>query len=323
MTRTIEVGTATAWPALPADEWQPTISTLHMWLQIVGKVRLALAPPLNHWWHVPLYVTPRGLTTSAIPYQSRAFQIDVDFVDHCLIVTDGSATPFSMTLEPRSVAQFYRDFMSGLGSRGIAVSIWPHPVEIVEAIPFEEDEQHASYDPTHAELLWQALVQAERVFQAFRTGFIGKASPVHFFWGGFDLATTRFSGRTAPRHGGGIPNCADWVMQEAESHENYCVGLWPLSGSAGPAFYAYAYPEPPGFRTAKVGPADAYYDEGQGEFLLSYEAVRTSSDPDAALREFLQSAYVASADLAGWDRRALEPVEQPQRHPTRAWSIGS
>ena len=244
-------------------------------------------------------------------------------MEHRLVVTDGTTTPFSMALEPQSVAQFYRDFMSGLRSRGIDVSIWPHPVEVAEAIPFEEDEQHASYDPEHAELLWQALLQAERVLQAFKTGFVGKASPVHLFWGGFDLATTRFSGRPAPRHGGGIPNCADWVMEEAESHENYCVGFWPLSGVAGPAFYAYAYPEPPGFRAAAVGPADAHYDEGQGEFLLPYDAVRTSSNPDAALLEFLQSAYVASADLGGWDRRALEPVEQPTRHPTRAWSIGS
>ena len=308
---------------LPWREWEPTISTLHMWLQIMGKVRLALAPPLNHWWHVPLYVTARGLTTSAIPYRGSAFQIDADFVEHRLRVTDGTATQFSMALQPQSVAEFYRNFMNGLRSRDIEVSIWPHPVEVADAIPFEEDDRHASYEPRHAEVLWQALVQADRVLEAFKTGFIGKASPVHFFWGGFDLATTRFSGRTAPRHGGGIPNCADWVMEEAESHENYCVGLWPLSGAEGPAFYAYAYPEPPGFRVAEVGPADAHYDEGQGEFLLPYDAVQASADPDGAVLEFVQSAYRASADLGGWDRRALEPVEQPTRHPTRAWSIGS
>lgn len=319
----VAIGTGAAWPVLPWREWEPTISTLHMWLQIIGKIRLALAPPLNHWWHVPLYVTARGLTTSAIPYESRAFQIDLDFVEHRLLVIDGTTTQFSMALEPQSVAQFYRDFMNGLRGRGIEVSIWPHPVEVTQAIPFDEDERHASYDPEHAERLWRALLQAERVLQVFKTGFSGKASPVHLFWGGFDLATTRFSGRTAPRHRGGIPNCADWVMEEAESHENYCVGLWPLSGAAGPAFYAYAYPEPPGFRAAQVGPAEAHYDEGQGEFLLPYDAVRMSPDPDAALLEFLQSAYVASADLGGWDRRALEPVEQPNGRPTRPWTVGS
>ena len=293
-----------------------------MWLQIVGKVRLELAPPLNHWWHVPLYVTPRGLTTSLIPYQRRAFQVDVDFLDHRLVVVDGTATPFSMALEPKSVAAFYREFMDGLRSRGVEVSMWPHPVEITDAIPFPEDEQHASYDAEHAQLLWRSFLRAEPVLQAFRTGFIGKASPVHLFWGGFDLATTRFSGRTAPRHRGGIPNCADWVMQEAESHENFCVGLWPLGGD-GPTFYAYAYPEPPGFKVADVDPSAASYVEAYGEFLLPYDAVRESADADATVLEFLQSTYEAAANLGGWDRRALEPVEQPQRRPTRAWSGGS
>ena len=202
------------------------------------------------------------------------------------------------------------------------MSIWPHPVEIADAIPFEEDEQHASYDPKHAELLWQALLQAERVLQAFRTGFIGKASPVHFFWGGFDLATTRFSGRPAPRHGGGIPNCADWVMEEAESHENYCVGLWPLSGVAGPAFYAYAYPEPPGFRAAPLAPRTRTTTKARASSCCPttpFAHPRIRRDP----MEFLQSAYEASAELGGWDRRALEPVEQPQRHPSHPWSLGS
>lgn len=293
-----------------------------MWLQIIGKVRLELAPPLNHWWHVPLYVTPRGLTTSLIPYQRRAFQVDVDFLDHRLVVVDGSAAPFSLALEPKSVAAFYREFMDGLRSRGIEVSIWPHPVEITDAIPFDVDEQHASYDPEHVQLLWRSFVQAERVLQDFRTGFIGKASPAHLFWGGFDLATTRFSGRPAPLHGGGIPNCADWVMQEAESHENFCVGLWPIAAT-GPTFYAYIYPEPAGFKLAEVGPSAASYSDGNGEFLLPYDAVRGSADPDASLREFLQSTYEAAANLGGWDRVALEPVEQPRRHPTQAWSRGS
>ena len=234
---------AARWPDLPWHDWEPTLSTLHMWLQIVGKVRLALAPPLNHWWHVPLYVTARGLTTSPIPYGDGEFQVDFDFVEHRLCVTDADRAPFTMALEPRSVARFYREFLAGLRSRGVDVAIWPHPVEVADAIPFEQDERHAAYDPAHAELLWRALVQVDRVLKRYQTGFVGKASPVHLFWGGFDLATTRYSGRPAPRHPGGVPNCPDWVMEEAESHQNVTAGWWPLS-DAGPAFYSYAYPEP-------------------------------------------------------------------------------
>jgi hypothetical protein len=309
-----------AWPELPWREWEPTISTLHMWLQIVGKVRLALAPPLNHWWHVPLYVSSRGLTTSPIPSVDREFQVDFDFLDHRLLVSDSDGGTFTMTLEPRSVAEFYREFLDGLRGRGIEVSISPHPVEVAEAIPFDRDEVHASYDRAHAQLLWRAFLQVDRVMKTFQTGFVGKASPVHLFWGGFDLAMTRFSGGPAPRHPGGVPNCPDWVMQEAESQQNVTAGWWPLSQPPGPAFYAYAYPEPDGFRAATVHPVDASFDARYGEFLLPYDAVRTAADPDAAVLEFLQSTYEAGADLGGWDRRALEPAILPQRSH-RPWSL--
>jgi len=312
--------TATGWPELPWRAWEPTISTLHMWLQIVGKVRLALAPPLNHWWHVPLYVTARGLTTSPIPYGNRTFQVDFDFVEHRLAVTDGDPGAFAMALQPQSVAAFYHTFLAGLGSRGVDVTISPRPVEVADAIPYDRDEQHASYDPGHAQLLWRALVQADRILKAFQTGFVGKVSPVHFFWGGFDLATTRFSGRRAPRHPGGIPNCPDWVMEEAESGENFTAGWWPLS-AAGPAFYSYAYPEPDGFPAAAVRPAAAAFDDRTGEFVLPYDAVRSDADPDAAVLAFMRSTYEAGADLGGWDRHALEPSERPLRPPRRPWSI--
>ena len=309
------------WPELPWRDWAPTISTLHMWLQIVGKVRLELAQPLNHWWHVPLYVTARGLTTSPISYQGRAFQVDFDFVKHSLLISDGDRETFSLGLEGLSVARFYRDFMVGLRSRGIEVSIWPHPVEVTDPIPFDADQRHASYDPHHAKAFWRALLQVDRVLKAFQTGFVGKASPVHFFWGGFDLATTRYSGKPAPRHPGGVPNCPDWVMEEAESHQNVTVGWWPMSDAPGPAFFGYAYPEPDGFREAAIGPAGAFFDDAFREFLLPYDAVRNAADPDAALHQFLQSIYEAGANLGGWDRGALEPAELPQRPPRRPWSL--
>jgi hypothetical protein len=294
------------WPDLPWRDWEPTISTLHLWVQIVGKVRMALTPPLNHWWHVPLYVTARGLTTSPIPYADRAFQVDFDFVDHRLVIDDGDRGSFTMALEPRSVAWFYREFMAGLRSRGIEVSIRPHPTEVADAIPFDEDERHASYDPDQAHLLWQALVQVDRVLKVFQTGFVGKASPVHLFWGSFDLTTTRFSGVPAPRHPGGIPNIPDAVMEEAESDQNVTVGWWPLTEAPGPAFYAYTYPEPEGFRGAIVRPAEAFFDDRFGEFLLPYDAVRAAADPDSMVLEFLESTYEAGANLGGWDRQALE-----------------
>jgi uncharacterized protein DUF5996 len=316
------MATAARWPELPWRDWEPTLSTLHMWLQIVGKVRLALAPPLNHWWHVPLYVTSRGLTTSPVPYGDREFQVDFDFVEHRLHVTDGDPGSFRMSLEPRSVARFYRDFLAGLRSRGIDVAISPRPVEISDPIPFDLDEGHASYDPQHAHALWRALVQTDRVMKAFQTGFLGKASPVHFFWGGFDLSTTRYSGRPAPLHPGGVRNCPDWVMQEAESHQNVTAGWWPLGDAPGPAFYAYAYPEPEGFRTAPVRPEAAFFDDRFGEFMLPYDAVRKAADPDGAVLRFLQSTYEMGADMGGWNRSALEPAELPDRPPRRPWSLG-
>ena len=311
------------WPELPWREWAPTITTLHLWTQIVGKVRMALAPPLNHWWHVTLYVTSRGMTTSPIPYGDREFQVDFDFVDHRLEVRDSIGGRFAMPLESISVAQFHRTFRDGLRGLGIEVRIFTRPVEVVEAIPFELDEQHASYDAEHAHAFWRGLVQADRAIKAFQTGFVGKASPVHVFWGSFDLAAARYSGRPAPLHQGGAPNCAVWVMEEAYSREVSSIGWWPSSEPPGPAFYAYTYPEPEGFRSAPIRPAEAVFDERFGEFLLAYDAVRTSPDPDAAVQAFFQSTYAAGADLAGWDRALLEPATPPGPSPGRAWSTVS
>ena len=311
------------WPLLPWREWEPTISTLHMWTQIVGKVRMALAPPRNHWWHVPLYLSSRGLTTSAIPWQDTSFQVDFDFVEHRLRVTDGNPGAFTMALGPISVARFYRDyrdFMAGLAGRGIDVRISTRPVEVQEAIPFEADEQHAAYEPGHVASLWQALLRADRVMKTFQSGFVGKASPVHLFWGGFDLTTSRYSGRPAPLHAGGIPNCPDWVMQESASREEIVVGWWPLADAPGPAFFAYTYPEPEGYRAAAVRPAGAFFDGGFGEFRLPCESLADAPNPDAAVLDFFQSTYDAGADLAGWDRTALEPSVHPGRPPRRPWS---
>ena len=291
-----------------------------MWIQIVGKVRMALAPPLNHWWHIPLYVSARGMTTSGIPYGHRQFQVDLDFIDHRLHVIDGDGSSFTMALEPRSVARFYREFMDGLRGLGIDVRIGPRPVEIANAIRFESDEQHASYDPRHAHAFWRGLLQLDRVMKAFQTGFVGKASPVQFFWGGFDLAAARYSGRPAPLHPGGAPNCPAWVMEEAYSREEHSVGWWPTSDEPGPAFYAYMYPEPDDFDSAHARPAEAYYDARLGEFTLPYDSVREAADPDAAVLEFFQSTYEAGADLGGWDRAALEPALLPGRPQRWPWS---
>jgi hypothetical protein len=291
-----------------------------MWSQIVGKVRMALAPPRNHWWHVTLYVTSRGLTTSAIPYRDRTFQVDFDFVDHRLDVDDSEGGSFTIPLVPRSVAAFHREFMDGLRRLGIEVRISTKPSEVAVAIPFEADELHASYEPRHAHSFWRGLLQAQRVMQQFQTGFVGKASPVHFFWGSFDLATTRFSGRPAPLHPGGVPNCPTWVMEEAYSREESSIGWWPRSDEPGPAFYAYTYPEPAGFKAAPVGPAGVSYDARFGEFLLPYDAVRGAADPDAAVLEFFQATYEAGADLGGWDRPMLEPAARPGQPPRAPWS---
>jgi hypothetical protein len=296
------------WPRLPpVREWQATLETLHRWVQIVGKIRLAQTPWINHSWHVPLYVTPSGLTTSAIYHGARAFEIELDFVDQRLRIRTSDGGGSALPLEAMSVADFYRRVLESLDELDVGVHIWPMPVEIPGQVePFSGDHRHAAYDPEAAARFWRALLQSNRVLTAFRARFIGKASPVHLFWGAFDLAATRFSGRTAPRHPGGAPHCADWVMQEAYSHEVSSAGFWPGPELGEAAFYSYSWPEPPGFRERAVRPDAARYHEGLGEFVLPYEAVRTASDPDAALLDFLQSTYEAAAELAGWDRAALE-----------------
>ncbi|MGH7497411.1 MAG: DUF5996 family protein [Gemmatimonadales bacterium] len=303
---------STEWPALPFAEWQDTCRTLHMWTQIVGKTRLALAPMENHWWQIALYVTPRGLTTSAMPSGARTFAVDFDFLDHQLQVRVSDGATRTLPLVPQSVADFYAAYMALLRSLGLEVRIRPTPVEVETAIPFATDREHASYDNDAANRYWRLLVQADRVLKRFRGRFLGKASPVHFFWGSFDLAATRFSGRLAPRHPGGAPNCPNYVMEEAYSRECSSCGFWPGGGAlAGPTFYAYAYPEPAGYADHPVGPAVARYDTELREFILPYETVRNAAAPDEVLLEFLQSTYEAAADLGRWDRATLD---QP-RHP--------
>jgi hypothetical protein len=309
-----------AWPELPWPDWEPTISTLHRWVQIVGKVRMALAPPLNHWWHITLYVSARGLTTAAIPYGRRSFQVDFDFIEHRLRATDNDGGGFTIALEPKSVAGLYREFMAGLRGLGIEVRMSRTPNEVVDATPFDVDERHASYDPRHARLFWRGLRHADRVMKAFQSGFIGKASPVHLFWGSFDLAASRYSGRPAAGHPGAAPNCPDWVMEEAYSHEESAIGWWPQIEAPGPAFYAYTYPEPEGYRSAPIMPGEAAFDTDLGLFMLPYDAVRSLPDPDGAVLAFLESTYAAGAHLGGWDRLALEPGEPPGRPPRRPWS---
>lgn len=296
------------WPELPSlAAWQDTCTTLHMWAQIVGKIRLELAPWINHSWGSTLYVTPRGLTTSPVPAGPRTFAIEFDFVEHALRIAVSDGTQRTFALQPMPVAAFYRKIMEALRALHIEVNIFTRPVEVEKAITFEDDQQHASYDAEAVHRYWRALVQIDRVFTEFRARFIGKASPVHFFWGAFDLAVTRFSGRTAPKHPGGAPNCADWVMQEAYSHELSSAGFWPGTGGLGEAaFYSYAYPEPEGYRSRAVKPDATHFSEALGEFVLPYAAVRTAHDPDQALLSFLQSTYVAAADLAGWNRAELE-----------------
>lgn len=296
-----------AWPELPLAEWADTCATLHLWTQIVGKIRLAHAPLINHWWQVPLYVTSRGLTTSTIPYGSRAFQIDFDFIDHALLIRSSDGATETVTLMPRSVADFHAEVMGRLRAMDLETHIWTMPVEIPDAIPFDQDHQHASYDAAHVQRFWRALLQADRLCTQFRSGFLGKVSPVHFFWGSFDLAVTRFSGRTAPPLTSDSPNLGAWVMQEAYSHEVSSCGFWPGNGGFGKAaFYCYAYPQPDGFAEASVRPAGAAYDQGLGQFILPYDVVREAASPDDCLLDFLQSSYAAAADLAKWDRAALE-----------------
>ncbi len=295
------------WPGLPYDEWRASYETLHMWTQIVGKIRLAKAPPLNHWWHTTLGITPRGLATSAIPHGKRSFEITFDFIDHVLVIEVSDGTGRRIQLAPRTTADFYSEVMARLDELGIPVTIWPRPVEVETPIRFDEDHVHQSYDAAQVERFHAALVQADRALQRFRGQFIGKSSPVHFFWGGFDIALTRFSGRRAPEHPGGAPNVGRHVMVEAYSHEVASFGWWP--GSAAhpePAFYAYAYPEPAGFSRVRVRPDAAQYLQALGEFVLPYEAVRLAPDPDAAVLTFCSDAYEAAADLGMWNRQALE-----------------
>ncbi len=302
-----------AWPSLPLEEWQDTYATLHLWMQIAGKIRLVQTPWVNHGWHVTLYTTATGLTTSFIPYETRAFQINFDFIDHRLVIqsTDGRGAAFA--LEPQSVSTFYRRLFNELAALDFHVKIYGRPNEIPDCIPFDEDETHRAYDPEYANRFWRILIQAERIFTEFRARFIGKNSPIHFFWGGPDLAVTRFSGRRAPLHPGGIPNLPDWVTREAYSQEVSSCGFWPGGDPiAYPVFYSYAYPAPAGFSEAKVAPSEAFYSDELGEFLLPYDVVRKSPDPDATLLEFLQTTYVAAADLGKWDRQSLERQGDPR-----------
>src|SRR6266850_7208230 len=297
-----------AWPALSLTDWQDACSTLHLWTQVVGKVKLRLAPLSNHWWGITLFVTARGLTTGAMPYGDRVLQIDFDFCAHELILRTSDARERRIALEPMATADFYAAVMAALRALDVEVRIWTMPVEIEGAIPFDQDRQHASYDGAAANIFWRQLAQATRVFDMFRARFLGKSSPVHFFWGSFDLAVTRFSGRAAPPlTSSKTPNVGSWVMQEAYSHECSSVGFWPGNGGYGrAAFYSYAYPEPDGFGAEPVRPQGAAYNKDVGQFLLDYDAVRTAASPDDALIDFAQSTYEAAANRGGWERKALE-----------------
>jgi hypothetical protein len=296
------------WPALSLGAWSETYATLHLWTQIVGKVRLSQTPWLNHSWHVTLYLTTRGLTTSPVPYGSRTFEIDFDFVDHQLTVQASDGRAIRMALEPQSVAAFYANLMEGLSKLDLDVKIHPKPNEVPEPIRFDQDETHRAYDREYVNRFWRILVQADRVFKQFRARFVGKCSPVHFFWGSPDLAVTRFSGRGAPEHPGGVPNLPDWVTREAYSQEVSSCGFWPGGGPIPyAAFYSYAYPEPTGFAAASVQPGAAFYSSDLREFILPYHVVQQSESPDSVLLEFLQTTYDAAANLGKWDRSSLEP----------------
>ena len=299
---------AHTWPVLPLAEWRATYATLHMWSQIVGKTRLALAPMENHWWQVALYVTARGLTTSAMPHGNDGVEVQFDFLSHQLLIqkSDGSQRSFALT--SMSVADFFARYMHALHDLGIDLAIYASPVEVVTAIPFAQDDQHATYNAQAAQQCWLIFLNTQRVMKNFRGSFTGKQSPVHFFWGSFDLACTRFSGRRAPRHPGGAPHCPDWVMVEAYSHECSSCGFWPGDEASPPSFYAYAYPEPPGYATRAVAPDGASYATTAREYLLPYETLRAASHPDEVLLRFFQTTYEAAADLGRWDRTALDRV---------------
>lgn len=297
-----------AWPALPAATWSATRQSLHMWLQIVGKTRLALSPMLNHWWQVPLYVTARGLSTGPMPYPAGLCEVVFDFVDHCLRLHTSNGRQYELELRPRSVADFYQRYQALLHQAGIEVNIWPVPVEVADATPFPDNQQPGAYDAQAAQRFWQVLVQADTVLNEFRGRFTGKCSPVHFFWGSFDLAVTRFSGRPAPPHPGGVPNLADWVTRESYSAEQCAVGWWPGDDQQEAAFYSYSYPGLPALAEAKIQPNAAFFSAEKGEFFLPYEAVRTAADPRQLVLDFAQSTYEAVATLAQWNRAALERV---------------
>jgi hypothetical protein len=296
---------ADVWPELTLAAWEDTRVTVHLWTQVVGKVRLALEPAANHWWQVPFYLSARGLTTSIMHTTDGGLEIEFDFIDHMLKLETTSGKRRTVALEPRTVASFYESTMAALGDLGVHIKLMARPVEVERAIPFARDTEHAAYDADAIHRFWLALLQSHRVLSMFRGSFIGKASPIHFFWGGFDLATTRFSGRTAPKHPGNVPNCADWVMHQAYSHELSSCGFWPGGSSEG-SFYAYAYPELDGYAQTPAGVDAAYYDRALGEFILPYAVVRASHDPDSLLLRFLQSTYEAAAAKGNWDRRALD-----------------
>jgi hypothetical protein len=294
------------WPELPLGAWKDTYATLHMWMQVIGKIRMTLSPPVNHWWHVPLYLTARGLTTSPIPYGTETFEIDLDFIDHRLTVTTSNGEIKTLPLSAISVADFYAQIMDTLSGLGIKPKIWPVPVEVADRTRLDTDNTHAAYDPKYANAFWRVLAQSDRVFKKFRSGFIGKCSPVHFFWGAPDLAVTRFSGRRAPEHPP-VPNVGHFVAIEAYTHEVSSCGFWPGGGPVEEAvYYAYAYPEPAAFKDYPVRPAAAYYHKDFMEFFLPYDAVRKAQDPDAELLAFLQSTYEAAAVTGNWDRGELE-----------------
>jgi len=305
-------GFGEVWPALPQAEWSESCATLQLWMQIVGKVRLALTPPVNHTWNVTLYPTVRGLTTSPMPHGSRMLQIDFDFLDHLLLLQTSEGGRRTIALRPMTVAAFYAEVMAALDGLGTPVRIWPMPVEIAQPVPFDQDFAHQAYDPEYVQRFWRVLLQTTRVFGVFRARFRGKVSPIHLFWGALDLACTRFSGRPAPEHPS-MPGLPDRVTRDAYSHEVSSCGFWPGGAGAEAMFYSYAYPEPPGYAQSVVAPAEASFNAQFGEFVLPYEAMRLSGDPDAVLLEFLQSTYEAAANCGKWDRSALEVDPVPLR----------
>jgi hypothetical protein len=299
------------WPSLPLSEWKDSLATLHRCLQIVGKTRLALAAPLNHWWHVTLYLTARGLTTSPMPYGVRSFEVELDFIDHNLLVRTNEGATRALALVSRTVADFYREYTGLLDSLGFRIKLRPIPSEMEDTEPFTDDRRHFAYDPDYVSRCWKILSRTDRVFQQFRGRFLGKCSPVHFFWGGFDVACTRFSGRTAPPHPGGVPNFPDWAARGAYSHECISAGWWPGGGPLTEAsFYSYCYPEPAGFAQAAVQPEGAFYHPELREFILPYDTVRLAPNPEKTLLQFLQTTYEAGATLGRWDRQALERPQE-------------